>query len=825
MQDLLRRFLSTLVLLAMTLLANSSEAADYYLATTGDDSNAGSETSPFSSLKKGISVLKPGDTLYVKEGTYKGVIEYGAFRSGDSWERPVKVAAYPGQRPVVVPPGDGEACLYIVGTEYFVLDGFVLDSAPNGHGVGITYGTGFPQAHHIELRNCEIKNSKGQGIGTGGDGCRFINLDVHDNGIGSSDPGLLHGIYLTGDDCLIEGGRYHDNAGHGIHVYTGKPPHPDRNVVRNVRAYGNRKGPGIGVYWGDGNQVYNNVVWENDGGIRSNGVNSLVAHNTVYKNARYGIYVDNKGNTIQNNIAYLNNDDDLHNDETKGTNTLSHNLTSDPKFVNAKDGDFHLQEGSPAIDRGADLSEQGIRTDFEGDKRPQGERYDIGADEFKAPRKPASSSVRKAGLRVGEGVTDITPPTGTELAGFHRSPGKERRTTGVRQPASARALVFGNTPTELFAVVSLDVCAVSQEFCRDVKQEIAVKTGIAADNIRVGATHTHSMPTLRYFRQWGRLPEEYRDLVAKRTVDAVELARLDLAPAELFLGKERVKGASHNRAAKEFKTDDLFTKDSTDDERWLDTTLHALHFVREGSGRNLLWYQFSAHPVCYADEQSGPDFPGLVASKMKSQDGISPSFLQGHCGDVNSGTSGRGDAEEVSDAVVKALRQAIKSARPVNVDTIRQATATFQAPLDIELHKRQLEEYRTDPSKCTDGPWVDAEFAREWYEVASQWNLEQTTYATPISALRLGDVALFFHPGELYSVYGLTLRRDSQFRHTLAIGYVDDLIGYIPDPKAYAGRPEYSAVVVPKIMSLPCFKPTVGRELTAAALKLLHELK
>jgi neutral ceramidase len=429
-----------------------------------------------------------------------------------------------------------------------------------------------------------------------------------------------------------------------------------------------------------------------------------------------------------------------------------------------------------------------------------------------------------AGLRVGEGVTDITPPIGTELAGFHRSPGKERRTTSVRQPASARALVFGNTPTELFAIVSLDVCAVSQEFCREVTQKIARSSEIAAENIRIGATHTHSMPTLRYFRQWGRLPQDYRDMVAKRILEAVELARKDMAPAELFLGKQSVEGASHNRTSKEFKTEEQFTKDSTDSERWLDTTLHALHFVRKGAGKNLLWYQFSAHPVCYADEQAGPGYPGLVASKMKAQDGISPSFLQGHCGDVNSGTSGRGDAEVVSDAIVKALRQAIKSARPVNVDEIRQATATFQAPLDIELHKRQLEEYRADPAKCIDGPWVDAEFAREWYDVASKWDLNQTTYATPISALRLGDVALFFHPGELYSVYGLTLRRDSPFRDTLAIGYVDDLIGYVPDPKAYERR-EYSAVVVPKIMSLPCYKPEVGRELTAAGLDLLRKVK
>jgi hypothetical protein len=63
-------------------------------------------------------------------------------------------------------------------------------------------------------------------------------------------------------------------------------------------------------------------------------------------------------------------------------------------------------------------------------------------------------------LRAGEGVTDITPPPGTELAGFHKAPGSERRSTGVRQPASARALVLSGRGGD-FAIVSLDVCAVS----------------------------------------------------------------------------------------------------------------------------------------------------------------------------------------------------------------------------------------------------------------------------------------------------------------------------------------------------------------------------
>jgi hypothetical protein len=108
------------------------QAAEYHVATTGDDANAGTPEAPFRTLRKGISELGPGDTLYVKNGTYKGIIDYGAFRSGTSWKQPVTVAAHPGHRSVIVPPGDGEACLYIVDTKYFILDGFVLDSAPNG---------------------------------------------------------------------------------------------------------------------------------------------------------------------------------------------------------------------------------------------------------------------------------------------------------------------------------------------------------------------------------------------------------------------------------------------------------------------------------------------------------------------------------------------------------------------------------------------------------------------------------------------------------------------------------------------------------------------
>ena len=178
-------------------------------------------------------------------------------------------------------------------------------------------------------------------------------------------------------------------------------------------------------------------------------------------------------------------------------------------------------------------------------------------------------------LLAGEGIVDITPPLGIEMGGFHRPPGKERRIKSIRQPAAVRALVlqFGETQV---AICSLDVAAVGQEMAVRVQNEVARQTGIPAPNVRVCATHTHSMPGFCFLRQWGAIPKEFMATVEQQAVEAVRQAKDDLGAAEVALGKCRVTGGNHNRTSKTCKTDERFTENSTDDDRWLDTVLHAL---------------------------------------------------------------------------------------------------------------------------------------------------------------------------------------------------------------------------------------------------------
>jgi len=57
--------------LALLSIPASAAAATYYVATNGSDSNSGtSVSSPFKTMQHAADLTNPGDTVYVRGGTY-----------------------------------------------------------------------------------------------------------------------------------------------------------------------------------------------------------------------------------------------------------------------------------------------------------------------------------------------------------------------------------------------------------------------------------------------------------------------------------------------------------------------------------------------------------------------------------------------------------------------------------------------------------------------------------------------------------------------------------------------------------------------------------
>jgi len=425
-------------------------------------------------------------------------------------------------------------------------------------------------------------------------------------------------------------------------------------------------------------------------------------------------------------------------------------------------------------------------------------------------------------LWAGETTIDITPPLGVELAGYHRAPGQERRAGFIRQPTEGRILVLRSGGVTL-AVISLELCAVSKEFTQRIRTACLMRYEIPPSNLHVCATHTHSMPTFRPFRQWGGIPTQYMAEVEHRVVEGVGKALEDLRPAMLRVGKAQASGASFNRTSAKYRTDLEFGPEATPDDRWLDTLLQALIIQRQGSEFPLLWYHFSAHPVCYADDGAGPDWPGLVADEIRKKLGVRPAFLQGHAGDVNpgGGQPWRGDPHQVTDAIVRALEEAVAKANPVQGTPLRSAVTCCLLPLNLELYQGWLDEFSKNPEGCSKGHWVNQYFAKAWYEDQVKQPWKDPELKVELGLARVGQLTFIFHPAELYSYYGISIRTNSPTPHTLVVGYANDIIGYLPDLQAFVAG-EYGAITVPKILDLPPFRPEAAQMLAFRAIELAN---
>ena len=70
----------------------------YYVSTGGSDSNAGSLSKPFRSIQRAANLAQPGDTVFVRGGTYRETVR--PMRSG-SGSSPIQFKAYNGEKVTV----------------------------------------------------------------------------------------------------------------------------------------------------------------------------------------------------------------------------------------------------------------------------------------------------------------------------------------------------------------------------------------------------------------------------------------------------------------------------------------------------------------------------------------------------------------------------------------------------------------------------------------------------------------------------------------------------------------------------------------------------
>jgi len=148
--------------------------------------------------------------------------------------------------------------------------------------------------------------------------------------------------------------------------------------------HANTEGSGLyfdAFYGANSGSLLHNTIADNRGsgqGVHVGYNTTLVFTNTIIiGHSSAGINVIAGSTATLESTLWHNNGADTSGGGAIVTGTI--NVYDDPAFVNPSAWDYHLAEGSAAIDAGVDA---GVTTDIDGHFRPKGDGCDIGADEF-----------------------------------------------------------------------------------------------------------------------------------------------------------------------------------------------------------------------------------------------------------------------------------------------------------------------------------------------------------------------------------------------------------------------------------------------------------
>jgi hypothetical protein len=115
-------------------------AGTYFVSPTGSDTNPGTEVRPWRTIRQSLTRLRPGQRLYVRGGRYAENIRNPTIQPGRADAR-ITVAAYPGERPIIV------GLLWLTRPSYWTFDGINVtwstSNSSTSHMVKMTNGVGW----------------------------------------------------------------------------------------------------------------------------------------------------------------------------------------------------------------------------------------------------------------------------------------------------------------------------------------------------------------------------------------------------------------------------------------------------------------------------------------------------------------------------------------------------------------------------------------------------------------------------------------------------------------------------------------------------------
>ncbi len=433
----------TLLFLFFGFSSDSLCATWYVDASVSSPGDGTSWGTAFKTIQQGIDAVSHGDTVIVAEGTYVENIRFKGKNIVLTSTDPLNAAIV---EKTIINGGKAGSVVTFAGAEEetCVLCGFTIQNGLAGDGAGIC-GGGSDQHTHATIQNNVVADNAAnkdlpEAVGGGLAYCdgRIRNNTItgnwayHGGGLFECD-GLIQGNTITGNSAGYGGGGglygcggtiqnniISSNSGGGSggglclcggmirdNTISGNFASPGggglsscHGIIQNNKIHNNSSGysNGGGLNWCQGT-IQNNLIYANSADDYGGGL--YYCHGTIQNNTIYGNSAGNDAaglgwchGTIRNCIIWQNTAANSGNQIYSCSSPFfccvqdwsaggAGNIDSDPLFLDAENGDLHLQSDSPCINAGAnDYWVTWPQRDLDGNCRMAGARVDMGCYEY-----------------------------------------------------------------------------------------------------------------------------------------------------------------------------------------------------------------------------------------------------------------------------------------------------------------------------------------------------------------------------------------------------------------------------------------------------------
>ena len=445
-------------------------------------------------------------------------------------------------------------------------------------------------------------------------------------------------------------------------------------------------------------------------------------------------------------------------------------------------------------------------------------------------------------IQAGFSRVNITPPLGIDISGYY----VRRIADGVLDEIEINTLAL-RTEDKTVLLMAFDAMGMNKEYIDSVKEYITAETKIPADAIFIHSTHSHTTPRLGNGEPLTEQEKEYAQTVRRAGVNAAVLAIADLKPARMGWGVGAVKNVAFNRRylMKDGSTRTNPGVNNPDIEKsigLLDERLNVLRFNRE-DGSNLVLLNFGNHPDTIGSTKISADWPGFTRRTFeRAIENSKCVFFNGAQGDINHVNvfpkggdmndviidfddvpRGYGHARHLGNVVAGAAMQVYDKVCYTSVDSLKYKQKYIDVPMNKPLPE-EMEEARYindmhNAGRDAELPYKGMMLTTMVADAARKVRLENANDNFPLllSAISIGNVAMFGIPGEPFTGVGLGLKEAAGWDMVLPCCNTNAKDGYFPMQDSY-DEGGYEA-------KSSSFKGGIAETIIAEGQKLLGELK